>query len=88
MVVLNRDLRHFNIALLARQGWKIISKTFSLLARVLKGKYFHNSSFMLADEGSHLSWGWKSILASREILVQGLRCQIGTGQQVLAFHDN
>ncbi|CAN1159742.1 hypothetical protein LINPERHAP2_LOCUS22902 [Linum perenne] len=43
---------------------------------------------MLAGEGSNPSWGWKSILASRGILVQGLRCQIGTGHQVLAFHDN
>ncbi|CAN1223503.1 Uncharacterized mitochondrial protein AtMg00310 [Linum perenne] len=65
-----RELQHFNIAFLAKQGWKIISEPESLLAQVFKGKYFHDSSFLLAEEGSHPSRGWKSILASRELLVR------------------
>ncbi|CAN1141599.1 Uncharacterized mitochondrial protein AtMg00310 [Linum perenne] len=83
-----RDLRHFNLALLARQGWKIISEPDSLLARVLKGRYFHNKSFLTAGEGAHPSWGWKSIVASRQILIDGLRWQVGCGRQIQAFHDN
>ncbi|CAN1192242.1 Uncharacterized mitochondrial protein AtMg00310, partial [Linum perenne] len=82
------DLHHFNLALLARQGWRIISEPESLLAHVFKGKYFHKSLFLEAAAGSHPSWGRNSILASREILVQGLRWQIGNGLQVNVFHDN
>ncbi|CAN1188858.1 hypothetical protein LINPERHAP2_LOCUS39578, partial [Linum perenne] len=35
-----RDLHHFNLALLARQGWKIISESESLLSQLLKGGIF------------------------------------------------
>ncbi|CAN1249482.1 Putative ribonuclease H protein At1g65750 [Linum perenne] len=83
-----RDLHHFNLALLARQGWKIISEPDSLLAQFYKGKYFHDSSFFQAGLGSHPSWGWSSIFASKDLLLQGLRCQVGTGLQILAFQDN
>ncbi|CAN1247893.1 hypothetical protein LINPERPRIM_LOCUS6537 [Linum perenne] len=72
----------------ARQGWIIISKPDSLLAQVYKGKYFHDSTFLLLERISHPSWGWSSIIASRDLLVQGLRCQVGTGLQILAFQDN
>ncbi|CAN1181617.1 Putative ribonuclease H protein At1g65750 [Linum perenne] len=83
-----RDLHHFNLALLAKQGWKIISEPNSLLARFYKGKYFHDSTFFLAEPRSNPSWGWSSIIASRGLLLQGLRCQVGTGLQILAFQDN
>ncbi|CAN1806454.1 Transposon TX1 uncharacterized 149 kDa protein [Linum perenne] len=83
-----RDLHHFNLALLARQGLKIITEPDSLLAQVYKGKYFHDSTFLLAERRSNPSWGWSSIIASRDLLVQGLRCQVGTGLQILAFQDN
>ncbi|CAN1216365.1 hypothetical protein LINPERPRIM_LOCUS581 [Linum perenne] len=71
--------------LFAKQGWKIVTEPNSLLSRVLKGKYFHDSTFFLAEEGSRLSLGWSSILASRHLLVQGLRLQVGTGSQIAAF---
>ncbi|CAN1159418.1 Uncharacterized mitochondrial protein AtMg00310, partial [Linum perenne] len=83
-----RDLHQFNLALLARQGWKIVTDPNSLLARVLKGRYFHDSTFFQAVEGSRPSWGWSSILASRELLIRGLRLQVGSGARILAFRDN
>ncbi|CAN1164442.1 Uncharacterized mitochondrial protein AtMg00310 [Linum perenne] len=58
------------------------------MARVLKGKYFRDSTFFMAEEGSRPSWGWSSILASRDLLIQGLRLQVGTGSQIAAFQDN
>lgn len=39
-----RELEVFNYFLLANQGWRIITNPNSLVARVLKGKYFHNSN--------------------------------------------
>jgi hypothetical protein len=32
--------------MLAKQGWQLMTKPGSLCARVMKGKYFHNSDFL------------------------------------------
>jgi hypothetical protein len=41
-----RDLRSFNLAILGKQGWRLITRPDSLCARVLKGRYFHDTDFM------------------------------------------
>jgi hypothetical protein len=46
-----RDTRTFNEALLAKQGWRILTEPTSLMARVLKAKYFSKSTFMQAKIG-------------------------------------
>ncbi|KAL0433785.1 UNVERIFIED_CONTAM: putative mitochondrial protein [Sesamum latifolium] len=48
-----RNLRAFNIALLAKQGWRVMTKPTSLLSRVLRAKYFPHCSFWEAPVGSH-----------------------------------
>jgi hypothetical protein len=47
-----RELRFFNQAMLAKQGWRLITHPDSLCARVLKGKYFHNVDFLEAPKKS------------------------------------
>lgn len=37
------DLHAFNLALLAKKAWKVITKLTSLLTQVLKAKYFPNA---------------------------------------------
>uniref|UniRef100_A0A2N9G0A2 Endonuclease/exonuclease/phosphatase domain-containing protein n=1 Tax=Fagus sylvatica TaxID=28930 RepID=A0A2N9G0A2_FAGSY len=46
-----RDLRMFNQALLAKQGWRLIQQTDSLFCRVFKAKYFSGTTFMEAKLG-------------------------------------
>lgn len=41
-----RNLNLFNIALLAKQGWRLLTTPNTLTARVLKAKYFPHSNFM------------------------------------------
>ncbi|KAM1798186.1 hypothetical protein ACFX12_032285 [Malus domestica] len=40
-----RDLYAFNMAVLSKQGWGVFHQPTSLVARVLKARYFPNSSF-------------------------------------------
>lgn len=41
-----RDLHVFNMAMLARQGWRILTQPDTLCAQVLKAKYFPSSSIL------------------------------------------
>ena len=43
-----RDLLAFNLALLAKLGWRLIHESQSLFAKVFKPKYFPTCSFMQA----------------------------------------
>ncbi|PKA49974.1 Putative ribonuclease H protein [Apostasia shenzhenica] len=82
-----RNLSAFNKALLAKQGWRIITHSNSLMARVLKAKYFHNCDFLMAQASPNSSYIWRSILWGRDLLKLGLRWRIGNGNSVRVFGD-
>ncbi|KAA3482607.1 RNA-directed DNA polymerase reverse transcriptase family protein [Gossypium australe] len=60
--------REFNLALLAKQGWKILRQPNCLFARVMKAKYFPKGEFMSARLGSYPSYTWRSIWGARQLL--------------------
>jgi hypothetical protein len=39
-----RDIHAFNLAMLAKQGWRLLSDPDSLCARILKAKYLQNTN--------------------------------------------
>ncbi|GKV19300.1 hypothetical protein SLEP1_g29582 [Rubroshorea leprosula] len=82
-----KDLYCFNLAMLARQAWRLLQNPNALWVRVLKSLYFSDSSFLSARKGSHPSWIWLSILRGREIIQIGTRWNVGNGQNILIFED-
>ena len=40
-----RDLQSFNLAMLAKQGWRLIQNEDSLVSRILRAKYYSNGDF-------------------------------------------
>uniref|UniRef100_A0A803Q7N5 Reverse transcriptase n=1 Tax=Cannabis sativa TaxID=3483 RepID=A0A803Q7N5_CANSA len=82
-----RDLEDFNKAMLAKQGWKLITEPESLMARVLKALYFPQGNFMNANIGHYGSTVWRSILWGREILLQGSRWCVGNGCTIRINED-
>lgn len=64
-------LSKFNLALLAKQGWKIITQPDCLFARVMKVKYFPKEDFMSAGLGSYPSYTWRSIWGAQHLLEEG-----------------
>jgi hypothetical protein len=83
-----RDIELFNLALLARQGWRILQVPESLSARVLKAVYFPSGDFLSAELGSHPSQIWRSILEGRQALAVGLIRRIGDGRTTMAWEQN
>lgn len=83
-----RDFEIFNLALLARQAWRILENPDSLSARILKAVYFPNDDFLAADLGSHPSQIWRSILEGRDTLKVGLIRRIGTGATTHIWNMN
>ncbi|KAH1056048.1 hypothetical protein J1N35_034113 [Gossypium stocksii] len=59
------NMCQFNFALLAKQGWRLITYPNSLLARVLKAKYYPDSDFFNAQLGNLPSLTWKSVWAAK-----------------------
>ncbi|KAM2056922.1 hypothetical protein FF2_029168 [Malus domestica] len=72
-----RDIQCFNLAFLAKIGWRLIQNPGSLLATVLKEKYYPGKSFTEAGKGRNKSWGWKGIFDARKVLLHGLRWRVG-----------
>ena len=59
-----RDLKLFNLALLAKQGWRLQTNTSSLFYCVYKAKYFPRCDFLEANLGRQPSFAWRSIWAA------------------------
>jgi hypothetical protein len=53
-----RNLEMFNRALLGKHGWRLITHSESLCARVLKTKYFLDVDFMHATVPARASATW------------------------------
>ena len=82
-----KDLKAFNLAFLAKQGWRLTQNTKSLAHKVLKAKYFSNSNFLEAQIGKNLSYTWRSLMAAQEVFQRGLRRNIGNGSKTKIWAD-
>ena len=82
------DIELFNLALLARQAWRIVMDPESLSARTLKAKYFPTRDFLQAELGSAPSQIWRAIIDGREVLTQGMIRRIGNGHSTSIWHHN
>jgi len=80
-----RDLRCFNLAMLGKQGWRLITRPDSLCAKVLKD--YHDIEFMRATRKRHASSTWRAILAGREALQHGLIRRVVNGQSIEIWGD-
>jgi hypothetical protein len=78
----------FNQAMLGKQGWRLLSRSQALCLRILKGKYFPNSDFLVATRRKKSSETWRAILHGREVLKKGLIKRVGPRASVNIWQDN
>lgn len=56
-----RDLRLFNLAMLARQAWRLVVAPDSLCAQVLRAKYFSHENLLDVEKGPGISCSWRTL---------------------------
>ena len=79
--------RDFNLALLAKQVWRLLVFPDSLLARVLKGRYYRHSNPMITGKANNPSYGWSSLMACRHIPENSIKKTIGTAAETKVWED-
>lgn len=82
-----QDLESFNLALLAKQGWRLMQNPETLVAKVYQQKYFPNESFLNSQLGRNPSYAWRSIWNAKKLLNEWLMWRIGNGRSVKIWGD-
>lgn len=82
-----KKLKDINQALLTKQSWRLLTHLTSLMATVIRSKYYPNTSLLEAQIGHYPSFIWRSIYSTLNILKEGEGKRIGTGDNVLIWGD-
>ncbi|KAL9687723.1 hypothetical protein QQ045_032130 [Rhodiola kirilowii] len=75
-----RKMELMNLALLAKQGWRIMTATDLLISKVFKAKYFPDSDMLEASGGSRPSYAWRGIMAAMDIIRHGAKWDAEEGK--------
>lgn len=82
-----KNLKDFNIALLAKQAWRLINNSNPVVTALMKARYYPHSDFLNASIGNNPSYIWRSILEAQDVIRKGLRKKIGDGRNTLVWQD-
>ena len=82
-----RDFEAFNIALLAKQWWRLVHNENSLSFKVLKARYFPYCSPFEVQLALNSSLMWRSLLKEREIVKMGSFWRVGDGERIDIWRD-
>jgi hypothetical protein len=66
-----RDIHCFNLAMLAKQVWRLIQQPDSLCAQVLRAKYYPSGNILKAGPKHGSSYTWQSIVAGIHVFKRG-----------------
>ncbi|CAN1129854.1 Putative ribonuclease H protein At1g65750 [Linum perenne] len=83
-----KSFTEFNLAMLAKQGWRILENPEALWVRVLKSIYFPKCDFLEAAKGSRPSWIWASIYKAKEVVALGALKRVGGGESIDVNNDS
>lgn len=82
-----KNLRFFNMALLAKQEWRILQEEGTMLHKVYRAKYFPKVSFFNYTLGHYPSYAWRGIWEAKNMLIQGGRWSIRIAKYVKIWKD-
>ncbi|XP_026396877.1 uncharacterized protein LOC113291570 [Papaver somniferum] len=76
-----------NLAMLARNAWRILENQNCLVETVLKAKYFPRTDFLNAKCTGKCSWTWKCLHAIKELIKPFIYWIVGDGQFINPWCD-
>ena len=82
-----RDLRLFNHAMLAKQGWRLMHDQNSLFFKCFKTRYFPRCHFLDATVSPNSSYIWRSIMSAMPILRSRSCWRVGNGESIKVLMD-
>uniref|UniRef100_A0A803NKG4 Reverse transcriptase domain-containing protein n=1 Tax=Cannabis sativa TaxID=3483 RepID=A0A803NKG4_CANSA len=82
-----RNIRDFNLALLAKQGWRLLVNNQSLVGRIFQARYFPSGTYLTAVIGNNPSYIWRSILEAQFVVKMGVRKCIASGSTTSILRD-
>lgn len=83
-----KELEDFNLAMLAKQGWRKFQDPYSLVSQVLNQKHFSNNHFFQAKMGGKPFYIWRNILAACSLLENGTYWRVGNGREIHIWKEN
>ena len=83
-----QDLHSFNLAMLAKQVWRLLSAPDSLCARVLRARYYPNGRLLNARVKSGSSYTWQSVMVGLQCFKKGYIWRVGDGTQINIWDDH
>ena len=81
------DFEAFNLALLAKQWWRLVHNENSLSFQVLKARYFPYTDPHLVELAPKSYFLWRSMLKGREIVERGAVWRVGDGTSINIWHS-
>ncbi|KAG4145469.1 hypothetical protein ERO13_D05G098650v2, partial [Gossypium hirsutum] len=83
-----QDLHLFNLALLGRQVWRLMTHKDTLCFKVLSAKYFPEGDVFRYKKGDNPFFTWSSIAKAADELKDGFIWQVGDGETIDICRDH
>lgn len=74
-----RHFHSFNLALLGKHCWHLLTCQNSLLYRTYRAKYFPSENFFSSVVGNNPSFAWRGICQAKDVIKNGFHLKVGSG---------
>lgn len=83
-----RDLHAFNLAMLVKRSWRMITHPDTLCTKVLGAKYFSDGNLSKAGQKEGSSYTWQSIVAGLRTFRRDYIWTVGSGEKINIWEDH
>jgi len=83
-----KSLKAFNMAMLGKQAWKLLTHPDSLITGLFKARYFPSSDYLASSIGHIPSFVWRSVWSVKAVVENGFQWSIGSGTNISVWNPS